>query len=473
METGVVIVYLTRIRIPAFAPQTVQVLSTAHALAVAGADVYVFADLPWGYTPEGGTPNPGKKTFPARFPVVSGPSSPDDLQAVAHTVLADYGLAPHPRLHLSWLPSAHPLQAGMAFRRRVLAKLLEARRRHALTILLSRRVDYAADFLRVRTWLRRDVRLVHAWHYVDSANALEAGRRDQARRMARLEQRILQGADGHIAISSRLESYLARRPPRGPLRVVPNGGPEPLRPPGYPPAPGKGLRWPARRGRVVYAGLFRRVQDLRPVLDAVRRLPPDVDVVVVGGDDSGQRLRAVMDLADSEGIPWTLCPGGFPTAHPQARRTGGAGARHASLCFAGPMTVRESRRLVAQADVAVAAFQDTVNMRWFACPLKILEYHAAGVPVVATDHPTVREVVEQDKTGLLVPPGDGGALSRAILHLLSAPDEANRMAEAGLARAARSTWARRGQELLAWFQHIGTLPSHDGQAGMGVRTTMS
>ena len=64
----------------------------------------------------------------------------------------------------------------------------------------------------------------------------------------------------------------------------------------------------------------------------------------------------------------------------------------------------------------------------------ILEAMAAGVPVVASNAGGNPEVVEDGKTGLLVPPGDPVTLASAILDLLRDPERAAGMAQAGRER---------------------------------------
>ncbi len=64
----------------------------------------------------------------------------------------------------------------------------------------------------------------------------------------------------------------------------------------------------------------------------------------------------------------------------------------------------------------------------------ILEAMSLGVPVVATRGGGVPEVVEEGVTGLLVPPGDAGALARAVCWILSHPEEAGEMGERGRRR---------------------------------------
>lgn len=50
-------------------------------------------------------------------------------------------------------------------------------------------------------------------------------------------------------------------------------------------------------------------------------------------------------------------------------------------------------------------------------PLKVLEYMAAGLPIVSSDLPGVREVVEHGRSALLVTPGDEAAFVEAIVRL--------------------------------------------------------
>lgn len=72
------------------------------------------------------------------------------------------------------------------------------------------------------------------------------------------------------------------------------------------------------------------------------------------------------------------------------------------------------------------------------CPLGVLEAAAAGKPVVAYADGGIPELVADGQTGLLVPPGDRGALAAALLRLMSDRDLARRMGAAGRARMAQS-----------------------------------
>jgi len=64
-------------------------------------------------------------------------------------------------------------------------------------------------------------------------------------------------------------------------------------------------------------------------------------------------------------------------------------------------------------------------------PNTILEYMAAGLPVVATDLPGIREMVRAGETGYIVPVRDPEAVARALRTLLSDDRARERMGRAG------------------------------------------
>jgi L-malate glycosyltransferase len=67
----------------------------------------------------------------------------------------------------------------------------------------------------------------------------------------------------------------------------------------------------------------------------------------------------------------------------------------------------------------------------------IMEYMAAGIPVVATDSGGTSEIVQDGITGFLIPPGDEKALAKAIENLLDNPETSFRMGHAGYEMIAR------------------------------------
>ena len=64
-------------------------------------------------------------------------------------------------------------------------------------------------------------------------------------------------------------------------------------------------------------------------------------------------------------------------------------------------------------------------------PNVVLEAFAAGVPVVATSVGGTPEIVQHERSGLLVPPGDASALAEAIADLVSSEYRRRLMGAAG------------------------------------------
>jgi glycosyltransferase involved in cell wall biosynthesis len=71
-------------------------------------------------------------------------------------------------------------------------------------------------------------------------------------------------------------------------------------------------------------------------------------------------------------------------------------------------------------------------------PNVLLEAMAMGLPVVSTSVSGVPEIIEDDNTGLLIPPGDAAELSKALHSLLTDSSLCGRLGTAGRALVLRS-----------------------------------
>jgi glycosyltransferase involved in cell wall biosynthesis len=88
-----------------------------------------------------------------------------------------------------------------------------------------------------------------------------------------------------------------------------------------------------------------------------------------------------------------------------------------------------------------------------ALPVKLFEYMSAGVPVVASDFPLWRQIIEDAGCGLLVDPCDSKGIAHAIEYLLTHPEEAQRMGARGReAIERRYNWKTEEEQLLALYK---------------------
>ena len=85
-------------------------------------------------------------------------------------------------------------------------------------------------------------------------------------------------------------------------------------------------------------------------------------------------------------------------------------------------------------------------------PIKLFEYMAAGLPVVVSDFPVLRRIVEEAGCGILVDPLDPAAIARAIEFLLVNPAEAQAMGRRGRAAVERAySWESEARKLVELY----------------------
>lgn len=118
---------------------------------------------------------------------------------------------------------------------------------------------------------------------------------------------------------------------------------------------------------------------------------------------------------------------------------------HAQFRFLGSVSDLPERLAATQVFV--------LSTRWEGMPLALVEAMAAGCACVGTDVVGVREVIDPDHTGLLVPPADANALADAIQRVLLDPALAERLGAAARAQALKE----HGHELM-WQRYRALVP---------------
>lgn len=131
-------------------------------------------------------------------------------------------------------------------------------------------------------------------------------------------------------------------------------------------------------------------------------------------------------------------------------------AMQAAICWNGRYTGAKVWEVLAGLDVLV------VPSRWYEnSPNVILEAHAMGMPVIATDLGGMAELVEHEKSGLLFRLNDADDLRRQIERLLDEPDLLAWL-RAGIPRV--KTMDGEMQEIAALYEEV--LQAHRGSSGV-------
>ena len=193
-----------------------------------------------------------------------------------------------------------------------------------------------------------------------------------------------------------------------------------------------------------------------PVLDAAAVPPFDGREALVAYVGALTRARGADEMVRAaarlpEGARLALAGTAFPAALPDALAAL-PGADRTDLL--GALSRPDVAALLARARVGLVVLHPTPQYV-DAYPTKLFEYLAAGLPVVASDVPLWRSVVDGVGCGLLVDPLDPAAIAAACTRLLTDDALAARMGAAGREAAlARFSWRGEGERLVRFYDAV-------------------
>ncbi len=112
------------------------------------------------------------------------------------------------------------------------------------------------------------------------------------------------------------------------------------------------------------------------------------------------------------------------------------------------------KRLLSKVRIGLVTLHPTLNYI-DSYPVKLFEYMSAGIPVVASDFPLWREIVEAAGCGLLVDPLKPEEIAKAMLWLFQHQSEAQAMGERGRkAVVERYNWNKESHKLLQMYREL-------------------
>jgi glycosyltransferase involved in cell wall biosynthesis len=434
------LLYLGSTDLPQTKARAIQIVNTCHALARAGAEV----------TLVGGRRGRG----------------------TAAQALAEYGLAPHPRLRLLRLPIVRipptaPPRMLAQFSRVWQASYLAGLGASLPFEIMRRRPDvvFARDLrtARLAAGPARAIgaRLAFEVHGLPSYEVAHgAGRANlpasQIARLRTLEEQVFARADQIVTITECARQILLDEygiaadrirtvadgttvtvplTPRPPLPCAGEG--EPARNVGGNEIPAATSRLPlsgtergsggeVRSPSIFYVGQLYPWKGAGLVVDVAARVP-EAKVVIVGGQTN-----------------WTQDDPDIAALGERARQLGVA----ERVELRGHVPYDRVPAALAEASVALLPLPDEPVARLFTSPLKLFDYMAAGVPIVASDLPALREVLHHEQNALLATPGDPDAFAAAVKRVLTDPDLATRLGAQARADVHGYSWDARAAALL-------------------------
>lgn len=300
--------------------------------------------------------------------------------------------------YLEWGPFRISMQ------RRFMDKCLEYLSNQPDELIVYMRHLRLADFLLSHRIRQKIVFEVHEFFSENEALALE-----KSAALEKMEGRVFLKSAGLVCITQGLVDALHDRFLKLPPSVIAPDGCD-LPTPGALPA--------SRETDLIYAGSLHPWKGVDTLVKAMAYLPGRSLKVFGGNPDQVLQLRALA-------------------------RAWGVGDR----CeFPGRIPADEIEQHLGRARLGVLPNRRHAIGTRFTSPLKLFEYLAAGCPVVASDLPSLREVLDEGVASF-APPDSPRSLAVAAEKLLKDELLMNQMSQAARRKAEEYTWAKRAERI--------------------------
>ena len=98
-------------------------------------------------------------------------------------------------------------------------------------------------------------------------------------------------------------------------------------------------------------------------------------------------------------------------------------------------------------DIFLMPFPWTEHFAYYMSPLKMFEYMASKRPIIASDLPSIREVLDEKKA-CIVEPSNPQSLAERIMQLIDDPKYAERISLGAYQEVQKYTWEKRVEKIL-------------------------
>lgn len=120
----------------------------------------------------------------------------------------------------------------------------------------------------------------------------------------------------------------------------------------------------------------------------------------------------------------------------------------------GWLSFAELNNLLAEASVGIIPLADTFYNQYLTAPSKLFDYLAYGIPVIASDLPSVRDFVINNEDAVLVSPGSEQELTNAIDSILYDKELYKSMSDCAYNRANEYIWKNRAKAMMDFIETL-------------------
>jgi glycosyltransferase involved in cell wall biosynthesis len=234
---------------------------------------------------------------------------------------------------------------------------------------------------------------------------------------------------------------------------------------------------PDQQARLQQAGcntlLIRNLPRLEVFAAAYERCPhKENQLVYLGGLSAVRGARIMVDimveLAATHPQVQLLCIGPFnePFVEKETRAYVSDLGMADTIRYIPFVPHEQVADYLVRAQVGLIPWQPSLQTQKMVNPNKVFEYMACGLPLVASDLPSLRYIMQQSEAGLTAKADDSAAHAAAIRRLLDDPALARQLGENGRRFVyATHNWEREGEKLIQFYKGLNVSGERDADHG--------
>jgi len=187
----------------------------------------------------------------------------------------------------------------------------------------------------------------------------------------------------------------------------------------------KPIKLDNKRPSVIYAGGITKIRGIKEIINSIHLLNGRVELWLLGSFSPITLKEEILTDLDKDYIK-----------------------------YMGYLPFKEMYAYMKASDIGILLFLPEPN-HIAALPNKMFEYMAAGLPVIASNFPLWKEIIEGNNCGICVNPLDAEEIAKGIEYLIEHPEEAKKMGENGRkAVLEKYNWENESKKLLEVYKRL-------------------